>query len=45
MAESNCHALDINFIAHVDDQEEMVIPEINEAFSDSPGMQISYLYY
>ena len=36
MAESNCHALDINFIAQVDDQEEMVTPEISESFSDSP---------
>ena len=36
MAESNCHALDINFIAQEDDQEEMATPEISEAFSDSP---------
>ena len=36
MAESNCHALDINFIAQVDDQEEMATLEINEAFLDSP---------
>jgi len=26
MAESNCHALDINFISALDDQEEMVTP-------------------
>ena len=36
MAESNWHALDINFIAQVDDQEEMATLEISEAFSDSP---------
>ena len=36
MAESNCHALDINFIAQVDDQEEMATPEISKTFSDSP---------
>ena len=35
MAESNCHALDINFISQVDDQEEMATPEISEAFLDS----------
>ena len=26
MVESNCHALDINFIAQLDDQEEMATP-------------------
>ena len=36
MVESNCNALAINFIAQVDDQEEMVTPSITEAFSDSP---------
>ena len=36
MAESNCNALDINFIAQIDDQEEMVTPMISEAFLDSP---------
>ena len=36
MAESNCNALDINFIAQVDDQEEMATPSISEAFLDSP---------
>ena len=36
MAESNCNALDINFITQVDDQEEMVTPTISEAFLDSP---------
>ena len=36
MAESNCHALDINFTAQIDDQEEMVTPEISEEFSNSP---------
>ena len=35
MADSNCHALDINFIAQLDDQEEMATPQISEAFSDS----------
>ena len=36
MAESNFNALDINFIAQIDDQEEMATPLINEAFLDSP---------
>ena len=36
MAESNCNALDINFIAQIDDQEEMATLTINEAFLDSP---------
>ena len=36
MAESNCNALDINFIAQIDDQEEMVTPLISEAYLDSP---------
>ena len=36
MAESNCNALDINYISQVDDQEEMVTPMISEAFLDSP---------
>ena len=36
MGELNWHALDINFVAQVDDQEEMATPEISEAFSGSP---------
>ena len=36
MAESNCHALDINFISALDDQEEMVTPQISEPFTESP---------
>ena len=36
MAESNCNALYINFIAQVDDQEEMATPSISEAYLDSP---------
>ena len=36
MAESNCQALDINFIGALDDQEEMVTPQISESFTDSP---------
>ena len=36
MAESNCNALDINFIAQIDDQEEMATPHISEAYLDSP---------
>ena len=32
MAESILHALDINFIAQIDNQEEMATPEINESF-------------
>ena len=35
MVESNCNALDINFIAQVDDREEMSTPMISEDFSDS----------
>ena len=36
MAKLNFEALDINFIAQLDDQEEMATPYISEAFSDSP---------
>ena len=36
MVESNFNTLDINFIAQVDDQEEMSTPSISEAFSHSP---------
>ena len=36
MAESNCQALDINFIATLDDQEDMVTPQTSEDFKDSP---------
>lgn len=36
MAESNCQALDINFIGALDDQEEMATPQISEPFTDSP---------
>lgn len=36
MVESNCNALDINFIAQIDDQDEMVTPLISEAYLDSP---------
>ena len=36
MAESNCNALDINFIANIDDQGEMATPQISEAYLDSP---------
>ena len=36
MAELNCQALDINFIGALDDQEEMVTPQIIEAFINSP---------
>ena len=36
MAELNCQALDINFISTIDDQEELVTPQISEAFIDSP---------
>jgi len=35
MAESNCQALDINFIAAIDDGEEMATPLISEAFIES----------
>ena len=36
MVESNSNALDINFNAQVDNQEEMTTPLISEAFLDSP---------
>ena len=36
MAESNCNALDINFIAQVDEHEEMATPSISEAYQNSP---------
>jgi len=36
MAESNCQGLDINFIGALDDHEDMVTPQINEPFTDSP---------
>ena len=36
MAESNCEALDINFIAELDNEEEMVTPQISHPFTDSP---------
>jgi len=36
MAESNYQALDINFIAAIDDEEEMVTPLISQAFIESP---------
>lgn len=36
MAESNCQALDINFIAQIDNEEEMATPLISQAFIESP---------
>lgn len=36
MVESNCQALDINFIAVIDNEEEMVTALISEAFIESP---------
>jgi len=36
MAESNFQALDINFIAEIDNEEEMVNPLISQAFIESP---------
>ena len=36
MAESNDQALHINFIGALDDQEEMVTPQISEPFTHSP---------
>ena len=36
MVESNCNALDINFIAQVDEHDEMATPLISEAYLDSP---------
>ena len=36
MAKSNCQALDINFIAEMDNGEEMATPRISQAFIESP---------
>ena len=36
MAESTFHALDINVVATLDDQEEQATPQIDEAFLNSP---------
>jgi hypothetical protein len=36
MAESNCNALYINFLAAVDEQEEQVTPKVKEVFLNSP---------
>lgn len=36
MAESNCQALDINFITTIDNEEEMATPIIIQAFLESP---------
>jgi len=36
MVETNCQALHINFIAELDNGEEMATPQISQAFLDSP---------
>jgi hypothetical protein len=36
IAKSNFHALDINFLAAVDEKEEKVTPHVKEVFSNSP---------
>jgi hypothetical protein len=36
MVESNFHALDINFLAIVDEHEEKETPQVKEVFSTSP---------
>lgn len=36
MDESNYQSLDINFIAELDNEEEMVTPQISQTFIDSP---------
>ena len=36
MVESNFHALDINFIAALDEHEEMVTPHVSDTFTTSP---------
>jgi hypothetical protein len=36
MEESNFNALDINFLAGVDEQEEWVTPKVKEVFLNSP---------
>ena len=36
MAESNYQDLDINFIAELDNEEEMATPQISQVFIDSP---------
>ena len=36
MAESNFHALDINFLAALDEQEEQTTPQVTNDFATSP---------
>jgi hypothetical protein len=36
MVESNFDALDINFLAALDEQEEHVTPQVTEVFATSP---------
>jgi hypothetical protein len=36
MVDSNFHALDINFLVAVDEQEEQANPQVKEVFSTSP---------
>ena len=43
MVESNFNALYINFVAELDDQEEKVTPQLDEAFMTSPWY--AYLIY
>jgi len=45
MAESNCQALDINFISAIDYREEMASPQINEAFLNSPWYADNFFFY
>ena len=40
MDESNFNALDINFVAKLDDQEEHATPQLDEAFMASPWYAI-----
>jgi hypothetical protein len=36
MDESNFHALDINFLSTLDEQEELATPQVTEVFATSP---------
>jgi hypothetical protein len=42
MVESNFHALDINFLAAVNEQEVQVTPQVKEVFSTSPWNVLGY---
>lgn len=45
MVESKFNALDINFVATLDDQEEQVTPQLDEAFMTSPWYADLIFFY